>query len=114
MSLLDCTQSRRIASIYISNNPVFSDLIGSDVPSLSYTVYDPVDNWGRPELIALRRGSILIQIADSGAGCWDEQSYKGITLTTGGGPYYATYTLPFFVREQAFDLLAFGVAGAGR
>lgn len=42
-----------------------------------------------------------------------QESYVSIALTTGGGPYYATYTLPFFVREQAFDLLAFGVAGVG-
>jgi len=31
---------------------------------------------------------------------------------TGGGPYYATYTLPLFVHEQAFDLFSFGTAGA--
>jgi multiple sugar transport system permease protein len=42
-----------------------------------------------------------------------QESYVSIALTTGGGPYYATYTLPFFVQEQAFDLLAFGVAGVG-
>ena len=31
---------------------------------------------------------------------------------TQGGPYYATYTLPLFIYEQSFDLLAFGSAGA--
>lgn len=39
-------------------------------PSLAYTVYNPIDNWNRVELLALQRGSILIQIADSGAQCF--------------------------------------------
>lgn len=42
-----------------------------------------------------------------------QESFVSIALTTDGGPYYATYTLPMFVYEQAFGLLAFGVAGAG-
>ncbi|MBK8984910.1 MAG: sugar ABC transporter permease [Chloroflexi bacterium] len=42
-----------------------------------------------------------------------QNAFVTITLTTGGGPYYATFTLPLFIHEQAFDLLAFGVAGAG-
>lgn len=42
-----------------------------------------------------------------------QESFVSIALTTDGGPYYATYTLPQFVYEQAFGLLAFGVAGAG-
>ncbi len=33
-------------------------------------------------------------------------------LLTGGGPYYATYTLPLFIYEQGFDLLSFGTASA--
>ena len=33
-------------------------------------------------------------------------------LLTGGGPYYATYTLPQFIHEAAFDRLDFGVAAA--
>lgn len=70
MSLLDFTQSRRIAKILITNNPLFSDLVGTSAPSLLYTVYNPVDNWSRAELLAAQRGTILIQIADSGAQCF--------------------------------------------
>ena len=33
-------------------------------------------------------------------------------LLTGGGPYYATFTLPQFIYEAAFDRLDFGVASA--
>ena len=35
-----------------------------------------------------------------------------LLMTDGGGPYYATYTLPLFVYEQGFDLLAIGSASA--
>lgn len=41
-----------------------------------------------------------------------QSTFESIMVTTGGGPYYATYTLPLFVYEQAFGLLAFGTAGA--
>ncbi len=41
-----------------------------------------------------------------------QESFTTVLLTTGGGPYYATYTLPLFVYEQAYDLLNFGVASA--
>ena len=41
-----------------------------------------------------------------------QESFSHIYLTTGGGPYYATYTLPLFIYEQGFDLRAFGTAGA--
>ena len=41
-----------------------------------------------------------------------QESFVSIMLMTQGGPYYATYTLPLFVYEQAFDLLAFGTASA--
>ncbi|MDX1614017.1 MAG: sugar ABC transporter permease [Candidatus Promineifilaceae bacterium] len=41
-----------------------------------------------------------------------QNSFVRILLTTQGGPYYATYTLPLFIYEQGFDLLAFGTAGA--
>jgi multiple sugar transport system permease protein len=41
-----------------------------------------------------------------------QESFTHIYLLTGGGPYYATYTLPYFVYEQGFDLLTFGVASA--
>lgn len=41
-----------------------------------------------------------------------QESFTSIYLMTGGGPYYATYTLPFFIYEQGFDLLSFGIASA--
>lgn len=54
----------------ISNNEVFSDLVGTSAPSLAYTVYNPVDEWARSELAAYQRGTILVQIADSGVQCF--------------------------------------------
>jgi len=41
-----------------------------------------------------------------------QESTTSLLVTTGGGPYYATYTLPLWVYEQGFDLLAFGAASA--
>ena len=41
-----------------------------------------------------------------------QESFTTILLTTGGGPYYTTYTLPLFIYEQGFDLLSFGTASA--
>lgn len=41
-----------------------------------------------------------------------QESFTAILLTTNGGPYYATFTLPLFVYEQSFDLLSFGTASA--
>jgi multiple sugar transport system permease protein len=41
-----------------------------------------------------------------------QESFTSIMLMTQGGPYYATYTLPLFIYEQGFDLLAFGTASA--
>ena len=41
-----------------------------------------------------------------------QESFTSVFLTTGGGPYYATYTLPMFIYEQGFDLLLFGAASA--
>jgi multiple sugar transport system permease protein len=41
-----------------------------------------------------------------------QNSFATILLTTEGGPYYATYTLPLFIYEQGFDLLFFGTASA--
>lgn len=41
-----------------------------------------------------------------------QESFVSIMLLTEGGPYYATFTLPLFVYEQAFDLLSFGTASA--
>jgi multiple sugar transport system permease protein len=41
-----------------------------------------------------------------------QNSLTTVMLTTGGGPYYATYTLPLLIYEQGFDLLSFGTASA--
>jgi multiple sugar transport system permease protein len=41
-----------------------------------------------------------------------QASFNTILLTTQGGPYYATYTLPLFIYEQGFDSLSFGTASA--
>ncbi|NJN54525.1 MAG: sugar ABC transporter permease [Anaerolineae bacterium] len=39
-------------------------------------------------------------------------SFTAVWLTTQGGPYYSTYTLPQFIYEQGFDLFSFGTASA--
>jgi multiple sugar transport system permease protein len=41
-----------------------------------------------------------------------QDSFTLTWLLTQGGPYYATYTLPQFIYEAAFDRLDFGVAAA--
>ena len=41
-----------------------------------------------------------------------QESFTTVFLTTGGGPYYATYTLPMLIYEQGFGLLLFGAASA--
>ena len=41
-----------------------------------------------------------------------QESFTTIFLLTGGGPYYATYTLPMLIYEQGFGLLLFGAASA--
>ncbi|MCB9128724.1 MAG: sugar ABC transporter permease [Ardenticatenales bacterium] len=41
-----------------------------------------------------------------------QETFINVMVMTQGGPYYATYTLPLFIYEQSFDLLAFGSAGA--
>ncbi|GAB4161811.1 MAG: sugar ABC transporter permease [Candidatus Promineifilaceae bacterium] len=53
---------------------------------------------------------ILLLLAFRDAILTFESSFAAIFFTTGGGPYYATFTLPMFVYEQAFGLHAFGVA----
>ena len=53
-------------------------------------------------LLLLARDAVLL-LQDSFSLTW---------LLTGGGPYYATYTLPQFIYEAAFDRLDFGVASA--
>lgn len=41
-----------------------------------------------------------------------QESFTTILITTMGGPYYSTFTLPLFIYEKAFDLLSFGTASA--
>lgn len=41
-----------------------------------------------------------------------QESFTLTWLLTGGGPYYATYTLPQFIYEAGFDRLDFGMASA--
>jgi multiple sugar transport system permease protein len=41
-----------------------------------------------------------------------QESFTTVFLITGGGPYYATYTLPMLIYEQGFGLLLFGAASA--
>ena len=53
-------------------------------------------------LLLLARDAVLL-LQDTFSLTW---------LLTGGGPYYATYTLPQFIYEAAFDRLDFGVASA--
>jgi multiple sugar transport system permease protein len=53
---------------------------------------------------------ILLLLAFRDAILTFETSFSAIAVTTLGGPYYATYTLPMFIYEQAFDLGAFGPA----
>ena len=55
---------------------------------------------------------ILLLLAFRDAVLVFQESFTSILLMTEGGPYYATYTLPVFIYEQAFDLLSFGTASA--
>lgn len=57
-------------------------------------------------------GPILLLLMFRDAILTFQESFVSILLMTQGGPYYATYTLPLFVYEQAFDLLSFGTASA--
>ncbi len=57
-------------------------------------------------------GPILLLLVFRDAILTFQNSFATILITTQGGPYYATYTLPFFIYEQGFDLLAFGTASA--
>ncbi len=56
-----------------------------------------------PVLLLLMARDAVLLLQDSFTLTW---------LLTGGGPYYATYTLPQFIYEMAFDRLDFGVASA--
>ncbi|MEN8241649.1 MAG: hypothetical protein ABFS17_06990, partial [Chloroflexota bacterium] len=56
-----------------------------------------------PVLILLSFRDIILSL---------QENLTTILLTTDGGPYYSTYTLPYFIYEQGFDLLSFGTASA--
>ncbi len=55
---------------------------------------------------------VLLLLAARDAVLLLQESFTATRLLTQGGPYYATYTLPQFVYEAAFDRLDFGVASA--
>jgi multiple sugar transport system permease protein len=55
---------------------------------------------------------VLLLLAARDAVLLLQDSFNLTWLLTNGGPYYATYTLPQFIVESAFDRLDFGVASA--
>lgn len=55
---------------------------------------------------------VLVLLAARDAVLLLPDGYVFARLLTEGGPYYATYTLPQFIHEAAFDRLDFGVAAA--
>ena len=74
---------------------------------------DGANGWQRFRYIFLPLlAPILLLLAFRDAVLTFQESLTVMLLTTGGGPYYATYTLPFFVYEQGFELLSFGTAAA--
>ena len=74
---------------------------------------DGAGSWGLFWQIALPlMAPILLLLMFRDAILTFQESFTTILLTTGGGPYYATYTLPMFVYEQGYDLQAFGTASA--
>lgn len=74
---------------------------------------DGAGAWGLLRHISLPLvAPILLLLAFRDAILTFQDSFTSIFIMTGGGPYYATYTLPFFIYEQGFDLLSFGVASA--
>ncbi|MCB0020626.1 MAG: sugar ABC transporter permease, partial [Anaerolineales bacterium] len=74
---------------------------------------DGAGSWGLFWQIALPlMAPILLLLMFRDAILTFQESFTTILLTTDGGPYYATYTLPMFVYEQGYDLQAFGTASA--
>ena len=74
---------------------------------------DGANSWQQFRYITLPLlAPILLLLAFRDAVLTFQESLTAVLLTTGGDPYYATYTLPLFVYEQGFDLLSFGTAGA--
>lgn len=76
-------------------------------------VVDGAGAWGvmRHVLLPLLAPILLLLTARDMAILLQE-SFTMTWLLTTGGPYYATYTLPQFIYEAAFDRLDFGVASA--
>jgi len=74
---------------------------------------DGAGAWGMLRYVTLPLvAPILLLLAFRDAILTFQESFTAILLMTDGGPYYATYTLPLFIYEQAFDLLSFGTASA--
>lgn len=74
---------------------------------------DGAGSWGTFWYVTLPLvAPILLLLAFRDAILTFQESFAAILLVTEGGPYYATYTLPIFIYEQAFDLLSFGTASA--
>lgn len=74
---------------------------------------DGAGSWGLFWYVTLPLvAPILLLLAFRDAILTFQESFTAILLMTDGGPYYATYTLPVFIYEQAFDLLSFGTASA--
>ena len=74
---------------------------------------DGAGTWGLTRYVALPIiAPILLLLMFRDAILTFQDSFVSIMLMTQGGPYYATFTLPLFVYEQAFDLLSFGTASA--
>lgn len=74
---------------------------------------DGAGSWGimRHVLLPLLAPILLLLLARD-AVILLQESFAFTWLLTGGGPYYATFTLPQFIYEAAFDRLDFGVASA--
>jgi len=74
---------------------------------------DGASSWGMLWYVTLPLvAPILLLLAFRDAILIFQDSFTAILLTTEGGPYYATTTLPVFIYEEAFDLLSFGTASA--
>lgn len=74
---------------------------------------DGAGSWGNMRYILLPLlAPVLLLLMVRDAILLLQESFTLTWLLTGGGPYYATYTLPQFIYEAAFDRLDFGVASA--
>jgi multiple sugar transport system permease protein len=85
--------------------------IPTELEEASYL--DGASSWQSFWMILLPLMSpILLLLAFRDAILILQESFATILITTMGGPYYSTFTLPLFIYEQAFDLLSFGTASA--